>query len=289
MQHTKDRILSEDNQFIIRETDLRILKNHPYRLHGGGMIFCKKGRATISVDTKLYDISTDTQVFIIPDTVVMINKADEEFRAIFFYFTRQLFEDAHRQFAPSFFHHLKHYPVYYHSLSSAKSAQQLFSIIMEAYSDIANRFRTAIVANCLRIFLLNIYDKIQRNVVRVTSEGYKRKEELFHRFIELILENCTTHRDVEFYTNKLCISKRYLAAITHKTVGETPKFTIDKHIIQEIKTLLAFSDMLLQEIADYLHFPDQSYLGRYFKRHTGLSLLEYRTNIHTDNQNVGEE
>ena len=31
-----------------------------------------------------------------------------------------------------------------------------------------------------------------------------------------------------------------------------------------------------QEIAYRLHFPDQSYLGRYFKKHTGESPTEYR-------------
>ena len=40
--------------------------------------------------------------------------------------------------------------------------------------------------------------------------------------------------------------------------------------------LLQGTDLSVQEIAYRLHFPDQSYLGRYFKHHTGLSPTQYR-------------
>lgn len=56
----------------------------------------------------------------------------------------------------------------------------------------------------------------------------------------------------------------------------SPKEIIDKRVILEIKVLLQSTDYTIQEISRLLHFPDQSYLGRYFKRHTGMSASEYR-------------
>lgn len=56
----------------------------------------------------------------------------------------------------------------------------------------------------------------------------------------------------------------------------SPKEIIDKRVILEIKVLLQSTDYTIQEISQLLHFPDQSYLGRYFKRHTGMSASEYR-------------
>lgn len=279
MELLKDLVLSVENPFIIRETDLGLLHNNPFRLHGGAILFCTQGRAKVSVNTEQFEVCSNAQLILLPDTVFLINEADSEFRTIFFYFTRQLFEDAHRQFDPSFFEYLKNYPLYTHSPASANLVRQHFSLILASYADMANRYRTAIIANYLRVFLLNLSDKIQRNVVEAPQTEYTRKEELFHRFIELILGNCTVHRDVEFYADKLCITKRYLAAVTNATTGHTPKSTIDRHVIQEVKTLLVYSGMSLQEIADYLHFPDPSYLGRYFKRYVGMSLQEYRSNI----------
>lgn len=56
----------------------------------------------------------------------------------------------------------------------------------------------------------------------------------------------------------------------------TAKEFIDHTVALEIKMLLKSTDLSVQEIAYRLHFPDQSYLGRFFKKHTGESPTEYR-------------
>ena len=44
------------------------------------------------------------------------------------------------------------------------------------------------------------------------------------------------------------------------------------------QNLLQSTELTIQEISDRLRFTDQSYLGRYFKRHEGISPKEYRNN-----------
>ena len=51
---------------------------------------------------------------------------------------------------------------------------------------------------------------------------------------------------------------------------------IDRHVILEIKALLQSTSLSIQEISNRLSFPDQSFFGRYFKKHTGKSPLQYR-------------
>ena len=72
------------------------------------------------------------------------------------------------------------------------------------------------------------------------------------------------------------ISTKKVIETFAELTGETRKEMIDKWIVHEIKLMLMFSDLSLQQIADRMHFPDQSYLGRFFKRHTGSSPLAYR-------------
>ena len=43
-----------------------------------------------------------------------------------------------------------------------------------------------------------------------------------------------------------------------------------------MRHLIEPTDLSVQEIAYRLHFPDQSYLGRYFKKHTGQSPSAFR-------------
>ncbi|MDE7005047.1 MAG: helix-turn-helix domain-containing protein, partial [Alistipes sp.] len=74
----------------------------------------------------------------------------------------------------------------------------------------------------------------------------------------------------------LCISTRYLSTVVRSIAHSSVKEFVDRAVVLEIKMLLQSSDLSVQEIAYRLHFPDQSYLGRYFKNHTGMSPTEYR-------------
>ena len=96
------------------------------------------------------------------------------------------------------------------------------------------------------------------------------------KFINLVHTYCTTQRDVAFYADQLCISTRYLSAITKQVAEDSAKEIIDENLILELKMALQSTGMSLKEIADKYHFPDQSFFGRYFKKHTGMSPKEYR-------------
>ena len=115
------------------------------------------------------------------------------------------------------------------------------------------------------------------SVPATSTEGGSRQDEIFKNFIALVHENCISQREVTFYASKLCISTKYLTGICKSVTGEAAKKIIDDFAILEIKVLLQSTGLTIQEIADRLGFPDQSYLGRYFKRHEGMSPKEYQS------------
>ena len=154
--------------------------------------------------------------------------------------------------------------------------KNLYSAVLAASAETENIYRSQIMYLLMRHILLNVCDKVRRTYIRYHEEGAHRKRELYDRFVKLIAEHFIERRAVAFYAGKLCISMSYLASVTRTLTGETPKDMIDKWIVHEIKLMLMFSDLSLQQIADRMHFPDQSYLGRFFKRHTGSSPLAYR-------------
>lgn len=155
----------------------------------------------------------------------------------------------------------------YHRLITASNA---------IYRDSENLYREAIAQNLLQIFFLDTYDKVQRYFTEEQINGSNRKEELFKKFINLVHTYCTTQRDVAFYADQLCISTRYLSAITKQVAEDSAKEIIDENLILELKMALQSTGMSLKEIADKYRFPDQSFFGRYFKKHTGMSPKEYR-------------
>lgn len=248
-----------------------------WKLEGGAVYFCQRGWAHITVNLKDYEIVKNTQVILLPGSIIRINGSSDDFTASFFGFPKEMFREACLRFEPTFFRFIKQEPCYTLPEENTGVIKGLLHATAALYKDPENRFRNQIAKNHLQSFMLDIYDKYSRNFDPKQIEGSNRQEEIFKNFVTLVHENCISQREVTFYAAKLFISTKYLTGICRNVTGDSAKKIIDDFAMLEIKVLLQSTDLTIQEIADRLGFPDQSYLGRYFKRHEGMSPKEYQS------------
>ena len=98
-------------------------------------------------------------------------------------------------------------------------------------------------------------------------------------FANLLAENVRTETSVEFYAEKLCISKQYLSLI----VKEKTQVSVGKIIsimrMEEASRLLRNPELTLQQIAEILSFSDQSSFGKFFRKHSGMTPMKYRQSL----------
>ena len=80
----------------------------------------------------------------------------------------------------------------------------------------------------------------------------------------------------EIYADKMFLTPKHLSTMVKEVSGKTAGEWIDSLVILEAKAMLKSSEQSIQEIADELHFANQSFFGKYFKHHTGFSPKEYR-------------
>jgi AraC-like DNA-binding protein len=116
-------------------------------------------------------------------------------------------------------------------------------------------------------------------IYRVEQQGKKpqmRADALFSQFIRLLEQNFRSIRRVSWYAEQLFITPKYLSEVVKQTSKRTPNEWIDSYVILEARVLLKTTTMSIKEIADELHFPSQSFLGKYFKEHVGVSPSEFR-------------
>lgn len=64
--------------------------------------------------------------------------------------------------------------------------------------------------------------------------------------------------------------------IVRRVCKETPKEAINRQVVSEMKHLIKNTSLNADQIAIRLHFPNTSYMCRYFKKYTGMSISEYR-------------
>lgn len=136
-------------------------------------------------------------------------------------------------------------------------------------------YRHIMQRNHLQNLFLRIAERMPPDALAATQK-YSRKETLCWQFWELICRHSREHRDVQFYARQLNITPFYLSQLTKTFFNHSPKSLINRRVVPEIKTLLRYSTLSAEQIADKLHFNDPSYLCRYFRRETGVSLTAYR-------------
>lgn len=266
-----------EEQFVVGDTDLRYFEEHSCRTEGGAILFCRRGSATVTVDQLRDRVTRDTLLLLLPGSILHLNERTDDFRVRFCAFSLELFSEAAYRLDPSFFHILHEHAIIRLPDRIIEGVRNWFQMASYTYRNRGNIFRNTIIRNRLQNVLLEAFDKTQRFAPDVHSQtGTTRQADLFQRFVALVHEHCTEQREVAFYADRLCISTRYLSTIIRSVAHSTAKEFIDRSVVLEIKMLLGSTELSVQEIAYRLHFPDQSYLGRFFKKHTGVSPTEFR-------------
>ena len=139
-------------------------------------------------------------------------------------------------------------------------------------------FKSSIIKSGLNTFAYVFADMMYSHMPTIEYElkTIKREKEHFNRFMKLLSENYMKEREVGWYADQMNLTPRYLTTTIRKVSGHTVSDWIYRLIIKDAKYLLKHSDMTVQQVAYELNFPNQSFFGKFFKKHTGMSPGSYR-------------
>ncbi len=152
--------------------------------------------------------------------------------------------------------------------------KEYFQAIKQKIGDQENHFRKDLI----KTLLLAMFYDLSNIIYRVQNDDTpkKRAEIIFTKFIQLVEKNFKTERRVGWYAQKLNITTKYLSETVKIASRQTPNEWIDDYVIMELRVLLKNSTKNIKEITGELNFPNQSFLGKYFKEHVGMSPSQYR-------------
>lgn len=265
--------MTTDDAFLSGETDLHGFTpwwegNLPSWL----ILYCRAGEATLSLQFKRHTLVQGMVAVIPHDMFPSVVSTSPGFRAFYLLADRDFVYHALYDVPNSFYD-----AIYIHPLVSGGETAAAWASLAGLVCRGKGAFRKAVAADLLHAFALSFYNKwLSQYGDRPPMNERSPAEELCVRFYNLVSDHFREKRSTEFYAGKLCISPSYLAMVTRQVCGETPKEAIDRQVVLEMKHTLRSTTMTMKEIADSLHFPDASYMCRFFRRHTGQSLSEYR-------------
>ena len=113
-----------------------------------------------------------------------------------------------------------------------------------------------------------------------------RKEDLTARFLDLLRLNVKSERSLQFYASSLSVTTGHLTKVIKQVIGKPAGELIDAAVITEAQILLGNPAISVAQAAEELQFSDQSFFGKYFKKHTGLSPSSYKQTVKNGKNNL---
>jgi len=167
------------------------------------------------------------------------------------------------------------HPIFPFSKRDQQLFQEYFHVIRTRIGLVGNQFRRELVRT---LMLAMFYDlaTVVYQYQQVPDVRQNRADAIFTRFIRLVEENCKHNRRVSWYAEQLCLTPKYLSEVVKLVSMRTPNQWIDNYVVLELRVLLKNTTKSVKDIAEEMHFPNQSFLGKYFKEHVGMSPSEYR-------------
>ena len=159
---------------------------------------------------------------------------------------------------------------------------------MNTFHNLFNRlfteFSSTTLSECMDMSLRHVLCSVVYRIcdaMMTTQEmpalGVKdRSSEYFDKLMMLLSDHYREQRNVEFYAEKMHVSSKHLSRVIRSYTGKSVHQWIDEFVALEIKNLLKYSNMSIQQISLELNFPNPSFMGQYFKRITGMTPGEYK-------------
>ena len=99
-------------------------------------------------------------------------------------------------------------------------------------------------------------------------------------FLKLVWKYYKTEHNIDFYSERLCLSSKHLSRVVRAKLGKTPYAVIRDELLQRAELLLKDTKMSVKEVAEELHFSEMAAFCKFFKKKHGVSPTAYRTKQH---------
>lgn len=249
----------------------------PRRLNCFLVAICKSGELQYTIDTTLQKASANNMMFISNGQVVENFTYSDDCQGVALMMSDNFVHDvvAGMKEMSNIILFSRLHPISTLTPVDMNVIESYYDLLRKRITDHTHHFRKDVVRSLLVCTLYELSNVIYRSQSNVPQHR-SRAESIFIQFITLVEKNFKTERRVSWYSKEMCITAKYLSEAIKSVSGRSPNNWIDNYVILELRVMLKNSNMSIKEITMELNFPNQSFLGKFFKEHVGMSPSQYR-------------
>lgn len=249
----------------------------PFLMNYVGLIVCEKGYFCFDVDKKKFTARAGETVFLSEGNNFSIGELSDDLRvSILFYHIDPIREILGSSIVAMYLYTtLTPEPCYVWTSGEESDLARYIALLGRHRKSAQNPFdnhECKLLLLALTYRLCSIYSR--RIIEEKNVAGHKI--DTFIKLIRLIEKYYMQERGVAFYADKLCLSPKYLSALSKSVCGYTVQELVFRAIIRKSIFWLKNTNKSVQEISDDLNFPNAFFFGTFFKKQTGLAPSYYR-------------
>lgn len=249
----------------------------PFLMNYVGLIVCEKGYFCFDVDKKKFTARAGETVFLSEGNNFSIGELSDDLRvSILFYHIDPICEILGSSIVAMYLYTtLTPEPCYVWTSGEESDLARYIALLGRHRKSAQNPFdnhECKLLLLALTYRLCSIYSR--RIIEEKNVAGHKI--DTFIKLIRLIEKYYMQERGVAFYADKLCLSPKYLSALSKSVCGYTVQELVFRAIIRKSIFWLKNTNKSVQEISDDLNFPNASFFRDIFKKQTGLAPSYYR-------------
>ena len=275
-----DDNLDIEQNFLDFEVSYSRPYSYPFKLTFTSSVLCYKGSIRTTVNRHEYVVGSNDVLIVQSGSIVEFLSGSDDLKIIAMAFedngNDELFNSSAMN-ANSYIMH-RSVPVLMHLDDEEMQRQmRLYKEIRQFYSSVDVAYRSEVVKGYLFVSAASFLSKLGEGGGQedVLYEG-SRENELYLQFMDDLQVYGSKERMVSFYADRCCVSPKYFSKMINLASGKTPIQLIKERVIVEAKVLLNSTDMSIQQIAEALNFPNDSFFCRYFKQEVKVSPMKYR-------------
>lgn len=281
-RNNMDDILQLGNNLYYISSRNGAPSHQPFRTDFFVMGICEEGECHVQVNLHEQIFRKNDFIFIPPESLLQCpTNSQINFRGKVILVSREWFKDVillKENLLPFFFKIAEH-PYLTLDENDVRNLNGYFDLIrLKIQTEKDNKYIKNIMIGLLRSLFYDVYSKFAMTN-NSPNQPKSRKEIVFQNFYKLLMENFKKERNVEFYASQLFITPKHLSSTVKNVSGHSPSKWISSLVIQETKLQLQTTNRSMQEIANDLNFPNQSFFSKYFRHYTGQTPKEYRNSI----------
>ncbi|MVN75123.1 helix-turn-helix domain-containing protein [Hymenobacter sp. HMF4947] len=250
----------------------------PYRSDYYKIGLCLRGSARLKVNLETYEVGPNSVMLLSPYVIKQWPFMSADMEALSIFFTKE-FIAANSSLNLDTFSFFERDARHVFELppAQAEAIADLLRAIAQKY-DAPHAYREEILRSLIHILLHEVVPIYSAQ--HVSSNAIQTRSQLISaEFKKLVNSHYATERSLAFYADKLCITPKHLAETVKETTGKRAVEWLAEAVLLEASVLLQNPALTIAQIADTLHFADQSTFGRFFRNNTGVSPASYRQRL----------